>query len=179
MIIDANVIKGFFQEDVLGLPSGLTESPAVIFASLSNELRIFVDSIAIMENEWRNVVEREWFDGWYSSMLTSDKIQIIKPKINPYFAKKLYLLGFPKNRDIWYVRTAEAVSIMNNICILVSEDIHFYDPKKGSTSGKARLKVLCSGNAPVRKLLKRRISTLATPIIQFKDTQKKHIQRRE
>jgi hypothetical protein len=167
MILDANVIKGFFLEDVLGLDSQLTANATPLIQSIENENKVYVDVNGIIESEWRNVVDPEWFDIWYSEMIYTNKIIPIRASNNVGLRRELSSLGFPNSRDIWYVRVAEKVADMNDSCNLFTEDIHFYDPRKGHVKGKARIRIMCSNNAAVKKLLRKRISTYVMPVISF------------
>lgn len=157
IIIDANVIKGYFQEVVLEIGSGLTADPSPIFGRLGRDHIVFLDEGGHIEHEWRQVAEREWFEAWYADMLRDGKAQLIEIRNFPEIRKRLRALGFPdKGGDIWYIRTAKSVSEVYGNSNLITEDSDFFDPKKKKSTSHARIKMLKSKTAPVATYLRKK-----------------------
>ncbi|RLC00681.1 MAG: hypothetical protein DRI57_31995 [Deltaproteobacteria bacterium] len=155
IIIDANIINGYFQETVLELDSQLTANPSPIFDRLGDDHALFLDDGGHIEHEWGEVVEREWFEAWYADILKDGKAQLIRARTYPEIRKRLRNLGFPdKGGDIWYVRIAKTVSERYGNSNLITEDMDFFDPKKKRS--QARMKILQSKVAPVAKYLRKK-----------------------
>lgn len=153
LIIDSNIVKGYYLEVVSELPHELTASPKPLFEQL--EQTIYVDSGGQIENEWRGVVQPEWFEAWYAGLLASGAVELVDVQSEPVLRKALKALGFPvSGRDFWYVRTAKAAAGKHGNASLVAEDLDFFDPKQKSATGAKRRKILCSKNSPVAKLLR-------------------------
>lgn len=153
-IVDANVLREYFREHVLEIQSELTHSTLFIFDETQC---IVLDSGGQIEHEWRNVVDPEWFDVWLARKLEGSEIHYVQVSNSPDLCNHVYNLGFPKgSRDIWYLRTAVAcVSDFKKSSNVVTEDIDFYNPKKKSLSGDARVSLLRNPNAPIKKTMKR------------------------
>ncbi|EOI6580335.1 hypothetical protein ACWCKR_002082 [Yersinia enterocolitica] len=154
LVVDANVFKGFYQETVLEMgPDKLeiTGSPIGIFES--DDKKIYVDDSKHIENEWRNVVDSEWFNAWYAVQIES--LGIVETAIDNYqeLIRALNKIGFPVGGDKWYIRTAKSVKENGLSITLITEDLDFYDPTKKMAKGAARLRILNSKSAVVRKYL--------------------------
>ncbi|MGP2543323.1 hypothetical protein [Yersinia sp. 2541 StPb PI] len=158
IVIDANVFKGFYQEEVLGMEVAQLEITASVLEVFRNDkFKIYVDDTVHIENEWRNVVDSEWFNAWYSDQIESLLINEITVNNHNDIIKSLSKIGFPVGGDKWYVRTAKSVQEMGTPTILLTEDIDFYDPTKKTAKGAARLKILKSKSSPVRKYLRKNV----------------------
>ena len=154
LIIDSHVFKGYYIERVLEKKSELTYDPTIIFEDSGIASEIYFDNKEIIENEWRSLVDRYWFDVWFADMLTNNGINYIEPERSKDLAKKLFNLGFPiHSKDIWYIRTAKAVSNELGICVLITEDIDFYDPRKKKIQRKKRIDILLNCKGCVAKYL--------------------------
>ncbi|WP_157652346.1 hypothetical protein [Burkholderia ubonensis] len=153
-IVDANVLREYFREHVLEIQSELTHSTLFIFDEARS---IILDGGGQIENEWRNVVDPEWFDVWLARKLEGSEIDYVEVSNCPDLCNHVYGLGFPKgSRDIWYLRTAVACALnFKKISNVVTEDIDFYNPKKKSLNGAARVAMLKNSNAPIRKTMKK------------------------
>jgi hypothetical protein len=175
IIIDANVIVGYYKEDVLGLNPGaqnITGSTLRIFQSIRDcQASILMDDGAgqegKIENEWkRNIPKagKEWFDSWYYSLLQSGMIRLIllDQATAQQLLHELYKRGFPQEGgDKWYIRTA--TTVIDQKCRaeeqeayvnLVSEDIDFFAPtRKHQAKGAERLNCLLKREDEVQDLL--------------------------
>ncbi|MDB5159645.1 MAG: hypothetical protein JWR50_4352 [Mucilaginibacter sp.] len=156
VIIDANVFKAIFEEDIgMDAPRpGRSGSATPVWIGNPPKRIAVMDAGGQIEAEWRRQVggNSEWFDAWISTQMLEDRILTVTVTGHASTIKPLYSLGFPKGIvDIWYVRTAyEAKSTKAEIpAYLISEDIEFYDPKKKASKNKAEL--INSGKGPVAK----------------------------
>lgn len=152
-VLDAQVVKGYFEESVLGIESDLTGSPVELVESLRPDCRAYVDSGGIIEHEYDNLVDSEWFQAWYAERLIGDELVPIETATCHGEMRKLRKCGFPNSRDRWYVRTALAVVQKDNMCVLVTEDLDFYDPAIKGRAGR-RKAVLLKRKGPVAKYLR-------------------------
>lgn len=134
MIIDANVFKGYFQLTV-GSEHDLCGCPKILIDSATASNPIYHDIDGIITSEWQAVVDREWFEPWLADQLEAGTIAYIIKKIDLSFERKLISHGFPRTRDLIYVRVGlSAVESTGLACSLFTEDIDFYDPKKKKAS---------------------------------------------
>lgn len=155
MIVDANVFKGFY-EATLGRPHALHGCPIKLLASATPENPIHQDTGQMIESEWRKLVDPEWFNSWLADQFTSGNITLTDTIIDNGLEKNLYTKGFPKSKDIWYVRLGlGVVSRTQSKCQLFSEDIDFYDPSMKNCTSKKRTKTLTTGSGPIAKILKK------------------------
>lgn len=161
LVIDANVFRAFYEEEVLGYPPprpGRTASPASIFASLSKGAFTYIDSGQQIEHEWRNVCKggEEWFDGWLAEAFATGGVTPLEINNKRIVEQQYRKIGFPfKGRDIWYVRVSVSLSsaCSTNNAYLVSEDIDFFDPALKKDAH--REKCIQNGTGPVAKQLKK------------------------
>ena len=165
-VIDANVLKEYYQETVLELSGSLTGSVKLVF---ERDGVIYVDEGGQIEAEWASVVDRDWFEVWYSRQLVEDKIRELSVACFPELGKQLKILGFPHgSKDIWYVRTAKQCKAAGiDPCLLVSEDLDFFDPTRKAASGAARRTILEDKNAPIKRMLRNSESILVHCVIEF------------
>ena len=155
LVIDANVVKGHFQEAYLGIPHGLSASTLPLFGCLGHSCRANMDHKGIIAHEWRQTVSPEWFDAWYATLLIEDKVRVVTAVPCQVLLKRLRVAGFPQSRDAWYVRTAAAVAARGGKAVIVSEDLHFFNPAAKGCGSAERGHVLRQGVGPVRSLLLR------------------------
>lgn len=155
-VIDANVFHAYFYETLHGKPHlERTGSAMPLFQALGSACIGFLDDGSLIESEWRNVSKgaEEWFNTWLAESLAEGKLFEIAPSTDKGLSKRYAAAGFPRGRDICYIRVAHALT---NLCrrskpCLVAEDIDFYDPKKKAHPGKAD--TLRRGVGPVSSLL--------------------------
>ena len=141
MIIDANIITGYYIEVALGKPTSLTGSSVYIFEAISCTKPIFIDDEDQIEGEWRTANNNEWFDAWFGDLLLNNHIQYVTASNLPLSTMtKLKKFGFPNSRDIWYIRTAQTVSLRKGQCYLKTEDLDFFYLEEESIQRKAQNK---------------------------------------
>lgn len=156
IVIDANVLKGYY--DALFTESHL--NPTLIFERLGQDI-VYLDEGGQIKQEWRNVVEPEWFDGWYAQQLSTGHLQLIPAETHPKLLKKLVTeFGFPRSRDQWYIRVAKTVFDYFEECTLITEDGDFYDPKQKASSK-------CEKNAPVAKFLRKKEGIIVQCVVDY------------
>ena len=161
IVIDAQIINAYFKEEVKEKPSkDLTDSASKVMQRLGKEDRVNLDNEDHIAKEWRQVVEPEWFDAWYSNLLQTGAARVLPVDSYSSLRKKLEKVGFPTKgpggRDFWYIRVAKAVvdSKISDSCYLISEDMDFHHPKlKRRARGKTRLRILHNPKSPVKKVL--------------------------
>ncbi len=175
ILVDTNVIVGFYKEDVLGMDAiyqNLTGSPVTLFEKIDgNQDIIFLDDRgaqeSIIENEWRRHIPdngKEWFDNWFFDLVHDGNVKYIEVDVSSArnILNILYRSSFPRDGgDKWYVRTA--ITLVNSNCLerrherddilaqIISEDIDFFEPaQKNRTTGDERLELLrrCNGEVP-------------------------------
>lgn len=156
-VIDANVFHAFFYETFQGKPhSERTASAMPVFSSLGSKLVAFVDAGALIESEWRQVCQGagEWFTAWLENAILHGHVYEVESSSDKSLMKRYCAAGFPRGRDICYVRVAHGLT---QVCKrarpwLVAEDIDFFDPTRKAAGRKAE--VLKSGNGPIARLLR-------------------------
>jgi hypothetical protein len=169
LIIDAQIVKAYYEEMVIGSPHNLTESPVLVFERLCNQLRVNLDESGQIENEWRAPVDPEWFEAWLATLLTSGEARLVPTEACGQLRTQLRNLGFPTTgragRDFWYIRTAVGVIGLidplphgrDPLVYIISEDLHFHSPGEyGTASSDRRAHILTSGNGPIVQFLRRR-----------------------
>ena len=156
VVIHANVFKGYYEKIVGGRPSSLTACPSQLFEKLGTELVVYVDQGEHIKQEWQDLVDRQWFTEWYTSMLLSGHILFINRLIKTEIRTNLIKHGFPKNSKDWvYIWVACAVITREGFCTLVTEDLDFYDPSKKRCAAKLRRKILLASSGNVAKYLRK------------------------
>lgn len=164
MIIDANIITGYYQECVLGRETNLSGSTEFI-NDLTYKNPFYLDTNHVIESEWSNCNRQEWFNAWLAEVLGNGTARYINPVACPKLKPLLKKHGFPIGRDICYIRTAIAVQRQNDDATIKTEDLDFYDPKKKQiVHGKTRNKLLKNRNAPVKKMLAKKYNITVSPL---------------
>jgi len=167
LVVDAQVVKGFFQESVLCTHHALSGSPARIFDPQFRRHCIFVDPEGTIQHEWRSLVDPDWFDVWFADLMRDGSICLIAAPSDVALSKALRALGFPSGRDIWYVRVGCAVRRRLGFSILISEDLDFYEPKEKCCGDKRRCTILCSGAGSVRRYLRKKCGVIVRSVERF------------
>lgn len=160
IVIDAEIIKGYFEETVLQIETSLTSSVGGIFARLGEQDTAYLDDGGQIEHEWRNLVSPEWFDAWYAQQLNeghavpvpiSDSCNLLRRKLEQD-------CGFPRrSRDFWYIKTAKTVTDKRSKAVIATEDLDFFDPTEKESASKTREKILRSSTGPVVRILAREL----------------------
>src|SRR5262249_27785877 len=122
-----------------------------LVARLGSVDHAFVDEGGILEQEYRNLVDREWFDAWFGDRLAAGDIVIL---VAPPCAEVIRILvrrcGFPPNsRDRHYIALARAI-VQGGAptAVIVSEDLDFFDPRAKAANAKTRQRILRTGSGP-------------------------------
>lgn len=155
IIVDANIFKSYYDLFINGIPSQLTDCPSKIFNNIGTKksyIAVFDDS-GIIKHEWENLVDYQWFEIWYSDMLLNENFRLTETQVDQKLESLLTQHGFPKGRDIIYVRTAKQVSYENGKCIFATEDLDFFDPKNKNSANKTRIRILEKSQGNVCKSL--------------------------
>ena len=156
MIVDANVFKGFF-DSTMGNSHALSGCPVQLMSKCSADNPIYHDYGKIIETEWQQVVDRDWFEPWLASQLMTGAISYVETIRDRELEKKLTNAGFPHGRDIVYARVGlGVVAVKGKSCMLFTEDLDFYDPKKKNCPTKTRAKLLATAAGPICKILKKK-----------------------
>jgi hypothetical protein len=114
-----------------------------------------LDESCHIENEWRALVAPEWFDPWLATLLQQDKVCIVRATRSRQLTDGVLALGFPRSKDLWYIRVANTVQNCFGGAIILTEDLDFFDPKEKRFDSSRRKKVLMEGRGCVRKRLKK------------------------
>lgn len=155
MLIDANVFKGFFQMEI-GAEHPLCGCPRTLVGSASPNNPIYHDIDGIIESEWKTLVDREWFEAWLAHQLTVGSVAYIAKTTDTALERKLGQLGFPKGRDVVYIRAGLSVVNQTNACEnFYTEDMDFFDPKQKKSGGTTRKKILQKASGGVAKILRK------------------------
>lgn len=163
MIVDANVFKGFYQVDI-GKAHSLCGCPAALMGLVTPNRPVYHDDGGVLEHEWGAVVDRDWFEAWYSASLVSGIIKFCHAPKNLQLEKQIQGLGFPGGRDAVYIRVALKVVSIEKSCTFYTEDLDFYNPKLKGCPAVTRVATLKSGTGPVSKILaKHDISVSCVP----------------
>ena len=160
VVIDAPLVKCFYQERELEVDTECRAPVAPLFDALGTDDIAVLDSSGQIEQEWRALVDREWFNAWLSQAFEVGSIIEIDAGNHRELVRSLAsTCGFPADsRDKWLVRVAVTRGARTNEPVaIVSEDVHFFHPKAGANA-KARERRLneCSG-CVAQRLAKRKV----------------------
>lgn len=160
ILIDAHVVQAFYIEDRDLGSHEMTADVSPLFTGLLNEDELWIDESGHIEQEWRNLVgDREWFDGWFFDLIANSRVMSISCADHRALVQRLGRdFGFPRGSgDRWFVITA--ASLRDSLSCepaIVSEDMHFHDPRQGHLRGRAREQVVRSGSGRMAAHLRRR-----------------------
>lgn len=166
VVIDANILAGYFQEAVIESGHNLTGSPTGIFSALGDALTGYLDESNIIEYEYEQCVEKEWLKEWLSEQLQADKFQTIKPAQCRELCKLLHNNGLTHTRDFIYIKVAVNIESQNENYI-ITEDLDFFDPSRKNCSSKERRRILTKGSGPIKKILKKRAGVIVSCVRNF------------
>jgi len=165
VVIDAQIIKHYFMESLsLKIEIPLTAKVTPLIDRLGQQDKAFLDDSGQIEQEWRNLVDPEWFQAWLGDLFLNDGVQEIAVQTELPLRKELAKLGFPtqgrEGHDFWYIRTAKAVTRLHAtktkqpLAFIISEDLDFYEPKgKNKIKGADRLDLLQSNRSSIGQFL--------------------------
>ena len=126
-----------------------------MFERLDGDDVAWLDDGSIIETEWRNASDPDWFDAWFGDQLVAGRVELLSVRTQAALIKALETsCGFPKTgRDKWYVRVAATrAEDAGTKVLLVSEDLDFYEPKaKAGGGNRAKILEKCAG-CVVKKL---------------------------
>lgn len=155
LVIDANVVTAYFKESVLGVDGQLTQKTPPVFDRLNGTDQVFLDASGHIKHEWREPVEKEWFDAWYPELLINGAAFEIPIGTHHQLRSKLERkCGFPRSKDFWYVKTAKSVANTFSEAFLITEDIDLHEPSKKSSRGSHRIEILLSRRGQIVRLLR-------------------------
>jgi hypothetical protein len=140
-VIDANVVKGIFQEDVSGTHS-LTGSPNELLTRVvAAGMQICLDETQVIEYEWNAVVDPDWFDHWFLSLASRANVAYVEPADCRRTIGRLRSdFGFPRGRDALVVAVAVTSAARDGGSFLLTEDLDFFEPAmKGQKGMRDRL----------------------------------------
>ena len=98
VVIDAHIVKGFYEESVLGIETSLTDKATNIFERLGNQDQVYLDVGGQIEHEWRQPVAPEWFDAWFAGLLINDAARPIPVETCYDLRQQLERYKFPTSR---------------------------------------------------------------------------------
>jgi len=134
VVVDANIMSKFYHQLLLE-EGDLYELITTIIHCYGIALS---DKI---EQEWKNTVRTQFFNDWFDEALKNGRLRYVEnPRLEKRYLKRIHnVYGLPKKkgRDIEYIK----VAYMTILKYILTEDIHFYDPKKKHASQKEKKKV--------------------------------------
>lgn len=155
VVIDAQLILGYYCEDVLGRPPIHTAAVREVVARLGSGDTACVDDAQQIEAEYRQLVDREWFDAWFGDRLLLGEVVAVKADACRELLARLRGYGFPRGRDRRYVAVAATLAKEQGCSILLSEDLDFYDPRAKRADSRRRMAVILSQKGPVADHLRK------------------------
>lgn len=160
ILIDAQVMHGYYMEDRDCGVHGLTGDDTPIITRVGGEDDLWIDDQGHIEREWRNVVcNDEWLDGVFFSLASRLNLRSLSCEAHREFLRSLGRdFGFPVGSgDRWYIATAATLRDRAD-CepAIISEDMDLHDPRKKHFSGGARRHVLVKETGRLRRALARK-----------------------
>lgn len=132
IVVDANIVAQFIHQHIIQSPGAAKRF--IERAAVSHGLA--VDDTLRIEQEWFSTCGSPYLKEWFVSKLYEKAIRRVTPTIADQHKKKLLNeLGLPrKGYDLVCISTANATEIK----YIVTEDMHFYDPKLKRADEKAK-----------------------------------------
>ncbi|MCW7475584.1 hypothetical protein [Leptospira levettii] len=154
IILDANIILGYYKETVLEIEHSLTDSPSKLF---TKEITVLIDTGGKIEHEYTALLDKDWVKNWIIDLIDQNILLTIETENHQPVCAALYKLGFPNSsRDIWYIRTGcTASKSFKTEVYLITEDLDFYNPKSKQCPPNIRQSTLSCFNSPIQKLLEK------------------------
>ena len=149
VVIDTNCIKVFIHDEELDIPSSLWE----LIDTIMRKCGLAINKI--IEYEWRQRTSNHykyWFEENYK------KGYIYCPKLNQKLSAKerntlIQKHGFPNSRDIHYIQ----VAINTQLKYILTQDMHFYEPKMKLASGAEKDRIREKRTGGVCRYLKKEL----------------------
>jgi hypothetical protein len=159
IVIDAPIIQAYHIEDNDAGGHECSCEVTPLFARLDREDELWLDSGDHILGEWQALVgDEEWFAGWLYVLIATRRV--ISVPVNDY-RELLRRLGrdhgFPHGTgDKWYIRTAATVrDATGDGVVILSEDMHFHDPRSKHLKGAARDRVIRNGTGAMARHLRK------------------------
>lgn len=128
VVIDANVISSFYKE-FLDDEGDLYDTINWILVNRG------IATSDLIIAEWTATCRNDVLKSWITDNLKLGKIKYVNPELDHSIVKKLSLkYGLPKSRDVEHIKCANVTSTK----YILTNDIHFFDPKLHSASQKAK-----------------------------------------
>jgi len=140
IIIDANVFMAYVIETVKCDKYRTSDTSIYLFENICDRDPIIFDDGGHIRQEWEQLVDPDYWRVWYPVMLHKGCIKEVKCKKLRDELRKITQMGFPRDRDRWYILLALSLGSEVYEPIIISENIHFYDPKCPSKSVQATIK---------------------------------------
>jgi hypothetical protein len=146
VVVDAQIINWYLIELRGGDPPS-TAPPSTLINQLGGEDVAWLDEGGMIEHEWRNGTDPDWFNQWYPDLLSRGGAFLIPVSAARQLLRTLHTsFGFPHTRDAWYVSTACAVrDATDDASVILSEDLDFYDPPRKATCTQGRRHAMLLG----------------------------------
>jgi hypothetical protein len=137
-VMDANIVNGISAESC-GSSHQLSDSPCAVEALVvSSGIPVCMDEGGRIEAEWRRCCDPDWIDNWYVTFSSNANVISISVPLQRMLLRKLQQdCGFPRSADGIVVRTSVAAAELFGDCMLVTEDLDFYEPAE-KQSGNVR-----------------------------------------
>lgn len=158
VIIDAQLVAGYYREVEVGEAPAFSASTVTLLNRLGVVDQGFVDTGGVLEQEYRDVVDPDWFEAWYAQRLAEGHFEEVDAPPCPDLIRCLVVsCGFPRgSKDRHYIALAAAVSGgKRDPSSLITEDLDFYDPTQKQVAHKRRMRILQKQTGCVAKELKR------------------------
>lgn len=141
-VIDANIIKGIFQEDVAGSHS-LSASPMrMLEIVVRSGTRICLDDRGLLEHEWDAAVDSDWYSNWFVTLASQANLaRLGLADCRQTISHLRTSCGFPRSRDHTYVSLSVKSAEQEGKSNLITEDMDFFEPAAKGQS-KVREKFL-------------------------------------
>jgi hypothetical protein len=156
LVIDAQLVAGYFREVEKNEEPFYSGPVKDLMRRLGVSDLAYVDDDGLIEQEYRDLVETEWFEAWFGERLEVGDILILSGDASLALMRVLYTkFGFPKNsKDRHYVALARAI-VQGGVeeAAIVTEDLDFYDPKAKAGTARNRRRLIASQSGPVAKHL--------------------------
>jgi hypothetical protein len=127
IVIDSNVVVGLSMESA-GLVSRCSAPPSQALVAIESDGSIiYLDEQGHVLAEWEAGCDPDWFFDFASN---HDVRYIFAKNYTAFCREARVKFGFPKLENVWILRIALTVVETDALCLLLTEDVDFYSPKK-------------------------------------------------